>query len=58
MITAAVMMLRHIGERVAAGRIESALEKSACAKRLSGAGLGGSPTDMKFTQAILREIDT
>lgn len=57
MITAAVMMLRHIGERAAANRIYAALEtvlrRGDCVTR----DLGGTATTKKFAEAIIKEIE-
>jgi isocitrate dehydrogenase (NAD+) len=57
MITAAVMMLRHLGERAAAKRIYAALEtilrRGDCLTR----DLGGTATTKKFAEAIIRQIE-
>jgi len=57
MITAAVMMLRHIGERAAANRIYAALEKILWRSDSITRDLGGTATTKKFTEAIIREIE-
>ena len=57
MIIAAVMMLRHIGERTAARRIYTALEtvlrRGDCVTR----DLGGTATTKKFAEAIIKQIE-
>lgn len=57
MITAAIMMLRHIGERAAARRIETALEKVLQQGVHSTRDLGGTATTKQFAQAIVKEIE-
>lgn len=56
MITAATMMLRHIGERAAANRIDSALEKVLWRGDCVTRDLGGSATTKQFAKAIIREV--
>lgn len=58
MITAAVMMLRHIGERTAAKRIETALEKVLQRGDSITRDLGGTATTKEFAAAIVREIES
>ena len=57
MITAAVMMLRHIGERAAANRIYAALEKVLWRGDCVTRDLGGTATTKKFAETIIREIE-
>lgn len=57
MITAAIMMLRHLGERAAAKRIESALEKVLKQGDHATRDLGGTATTKQFAQAIVKEIE-
>jgi isocitrate dehydrogenase (NAD+) len=57
MITAAIMMLRHIGERAAAKRIEAALEAVLSQGDPVTRDLGGTATTKKFAAAIVREIE-
>lgn len=57
MITAAVMMLRHLGERAAAKRIETALEKILQHGVHATRDLGGTATTRQFAQAIIKEIE-
>jgi isocitrate dehydrogenase (NAD+) len=57
MILAAVMLLRHISETVAASRIASALEKVLMQGAVMTPDLGGSSSTDKFAEAIIREIE-
>ena len=57
MITAAIMMLRHIGERAAAKRIEAALEAILWQGDPITRDLGGTATTKKFAAAIIKEIE-
>jgi isocitrate dehydrogenase (NAD+) len=57
MILAAVMMLDHISERVAARRISAALEKVLIEGAIRTPDLGGKATTKKFAEAIIREIE-
>jgi isocitrate dehydrogenase (NAD+) len=57
MITAAVMMLRHIGERAAANRIDAALEKVLWHGDCVTRDLGGTATTKRFAEAIIKEIE-
>jgi isocitrate dehydrogenase (NAD+) len=57
MITAAIMMLRHLGERAAAHRIDAALEKILAQGTLVTRDLGGTATTTQFAQAIIREVE-
>ena len=58
MITAAVMMLRHIGERSAANRMYAALEKTLLRGECVTRDLGGSATTKKFAEAIIKQIES
>lgn len=57
MILAAVMLLRHISETVAASRIASALEKVLMQGVVMTPDLGGSSSTDKFAEAIIWEIE-
>jgi isocitrate dehydrogenase (NAD+) len=57
MILAAAMMLRHISEKAAAGRISLALERVLTRGEVMTADLGGTATTKKFAEAIIREIE-
>lgn len=57
MILAAIMLLRHISETVAASRIASALEKVLMQGAVMTPDLGGSSSTDKFAEAIIREIE-
>ncbi len=57
MITAAVMMLRHIGERAAADRIYAALEKVLWRGDCVTPDLGGTAKTKSFAEAIIKEIE-
>jgi isocitrate/isopropylmalate dehydrogenase len=57
MIQAAVMMLDHVSEKVAAKRISAALEKILIEGVIKTPDLGGNATTKKFADAIIREIE-
>ena len=57
MIQAAVMMLRHIGEKAAANRVALALDRVLIRGDVLTRDLGGSATTKKFGEAIIREIE-
>jgi len=57
MITAAIMMLRHIDERASANRIDAALEKVLWRGDCLTRDLGGTASTKQFTEAIIREIE-
>jgi isocitrate dehydrogenase (NAD+) len=57
MIQAAVMMLDHVSEKVAAKRISAALEKVLIEGVIKTPDLGGNATTKKFADAIIREIE-
>lgn len=56
MLLAAVMMLKHVGEREAAERIYSALVKVFSERRIFTSDLGGSCTTAEFADAVMREM--
>lgn len=56
MILAAIMMLKHIGEKKAAERIYSALVSVFTKRKIFTRDLGGTATTMEFAKAIIREI--
>ena len=58
MITAAVMLLRHLGEDSAANRIDAALEQVLGRGDPVTRDLGGRATTKQFTAAIVREIES
>lgn len=57
MIQAAVMMLHHISEKKAAGKISEAMETVLLKGEVLTPDLGGVATTKQFTQAIIREIE-
>ena len=57
LILAAVMMLDHISEKVAAKKIRSALEKVLMQGDVLTPDLGGSASTKKFADAVIREIE-
>ena len=57
MIQAAVLMLRHIGEKAAANRISQALERVLVSGEVLTADLGGRASTTRFADAIVREIE-
>src|SRR5262249_47045086 len=57
LILAAVMMLEHISEKVAARRIYGALETVLMKGEVLTPDLGGSGTTTKFADAIIKEIE-
>jgi isocitrate dehydrogenase (NAD+) len=56
LIQSSVLMLRHIGEREAAERIQSALEKVLAEGNVSTRDLGGHASTMEFTEAIVHSL--
>ena len=56
MILAAVMMLKHIGEKEAAARIYSALMNVFTKRKVFTPDLGGSATTTEFAAAIIKEM--
>jgi isocitrate dehydrogenase (NAD+) len=57
MISAAIMMLNHISEQVAAKRIRQALERALQRGECLTRDLGGSATTKTFAAAVIREIE-
>jgi isocitrate dehydrogenase (NAD+) len=57
MIQAAVMMLHHMSEKKAAGKIFGALETVLLKGEILTRDLGGSATTKQFADAIIREIE-
>jgi isocitrate dehydrogenase (NAD+) len=53
LLLSAVMMLRHIGELVAARRIEVGVERVLSAGQVRTGDLGGRSTTTEYTQAII-----
>jgi isocitrate dehydrogenase (NAD+) len=58
LLLSALMMLRHLGEDAAAGRIMAALERVLAAGRLRTRDLGGTATTTEFTAAVCKEIES
>ncbi|HVF91999.1 MAG TPA: isocitrate dehydrogenase (NAD(+)) [Blastocatellia bacterium] len=56
LIQTSVLMLRHIGEREAAGRIQSSLEKVLAEGKVLTRDLGGEASTMEFTEAVIRSL--
>ena len=56
LIQTAVLMLKHIGEREAADRIKSALEKVLAEGTQLTRDLGGQATTLEFTDAVIRSL--
>jgi len=50
------MMLRHIGERVAAARIEAAVERVLREGRVRTGDIGGTASTHEITQAIIEAL--
>ena len=57
MISAAIMMLNHIGEQAEARRIRQALERALQRNECLTPDLGGSATTKKFAAAVIREME-
>jgi isocitrate dehydrogenase (NAD+) len=57
LLQSAVLMLRHIGEADAAGRIDAALREVLQSGTSKTRDLGGTATTTEFTQAICRTLD-
>jgi isocitrate dehydrogenase (NAD+) len=57
MILAAVMMLKRVGEKRSAERIQSSLDRVLLKGDTLTRDLGGSATTKKFTAAIIKEIE-
>jgi len=58
LLLSALLMLDHIGERAAAGRIRGGLTRVLAAGAVRTRDLGGSASTTEFTEAICREIQT
>ena len=56
-LLSAVLMLRHLGEREAADRIERAVLSTLAEGRTLTADLGGKATTTEFTDAIIRHLE-
>jgi isocitrate dehydrogenase (NAD+) len=56
LIQTAVLMLKHIGEREAADKIQNALEKILAEGQALTRDLGGDATTIEFTEAIIRAL--
>jgi isocitrate dehydrogenase (NAD+) len=56
LIQTAVLMLKHIGEREAADKIQNALEKVLAEGQALTRDLGGDATTIEFTEAIIRAL--
>ncbi len=56
MIQTGVLMLRHIGEREAADRIQNSLEKILAEGHVLTGDLGGQASTVEFTEAIIRSL--
>jgi isocitrate/isopropylmalate dehydrogenase len=50
------MLLEHIGERTAAGRLSTAIRETLAAKEAVTPDLGGSATTRMFSAAVLRRL--
>jgi isocitrate dehydrogenase (NAD+) len=57
LLQSAVLLLRHIGETEAAGRIDAALREVLRAGAARTPDLGGTATTTEFTDAICRTLD-
>jgi isocitrate dehydrogenase (NAD+) len=56
LIQTAVLMLKHIGEREAADRIQSALERVLAEGQFLTRDLGGNAMTIEFTEAIIHAL--
>jgi isocitrate dehydrogenase (NAD+) len=56
LIQTAVLMLKHIDEREAADRIQSALERLLAEGKILTRDLGGEATTIEFTETIIRSL--
>jgi isocitrate dehydrogenase (NAD+) len=56
LIQTSVLMLKHIGEREAAGRIQKALEKVLAEGQTLTRDLGGQATTIDFTEAVIHSL--
>jgi isocitrate dehydrogenase (NAD+) len=57
LLLSALMMLHHIGERPAAERIRTALERVLVEGKIRTRDLGGSSTTTEFSETICRQLD-
>jgi isocitrate dehydrogenase (NAD+) len=57
MIQTAVLLLAHLGERAAAARIQTALERVLAEGRVHTRDLRGEATTTQFTDAVIRALD-
>jgi len=58
LLLSALLLLDHIGERAAGGRIRAGLTRVLAAGAVRTRDLGGAATTTEFTEAICREIQT
>jgi isocitrate dehydrogenase (NAD+) len=58
LLLSGLLLLDHIGERAAAGRIRAALTRVLAAGTIRTRDLGGTATTTEFTEAVCREIQT
>lgn len=56
LMQSAVMMLRHLGERDAAGRLQSAIEKVYAEGKTVTGDIGGTATTEQFTAAVIAAL--
>ena len=56
LIQTAVLMLKHIGEREAADRIQGSLEKILADGQVLTRDLGGQANTIEFTEAVIRSL--
>jgi isocitrate dehydrogenase (NAD+) len=56
MIQTVVLMLKHIGEREAADRIQHSIEKTLAEGRVLTRDLGGEAATIEFTEAVIRSL--
>jgi isocitrate dehydrogenase (NAD+) len=56
LIQTAVLMLKHIGEREAAERIQGALERVLAEGKVLTRDLGGEATTIEFTETVIRSL--
>ena len=56
LIQTAVLMLKHIEEREAAERIQSALEKILAEGQMLTRDLGGQASTIEFTEAVIHAL--
>ncbi|MDQ5987581.1 MAG: Isocitrate dehydrogenase [NADP] [Syntrophus sp. SKADARSKE-3] len=56
LLISAIMMLRHIGERSAASRIEGALNKVLAGREKTTADIGGKASTTEFTDAVIAAL--